>query len=128
MRIALGLSLALALAAPAQTGPVRFRNVTEAAGVRFLHTDGSSGRRYVVDNVAEALAEPGQWYLDRRAGTLTYLPRLGEDPRRSEAVAPKLERLVVLEDARRGAAAHRSRSGCTASWRPPGRPAERTRC
>ena len=67
MRIALGLSLALALAAPAQTGPVRFRNVTEAAGVRFLHTDGSSGRRYVVETVSGALGlidYDGDGYLD----------------------------------------------------------------
>ncbi len=49
------LILALATTGSTQTGPVRFRNVTEAAGVRFVHTDGSSGRRYVVETVSGGL-------------------------------------------------------------------------
>ena len=40
----------------------------------------SVGRRFIIENVQEALSEPGEWYLDRPSGTLTYLPKLGEDP------------------------------------------------
>ncbi|MRR37962.1 VCBS repeat-containing protein, partial [bacterium] len=44
------------LAAPAPSSPsISFRNATEAAGIRFLHTDGSSGRRYIVETVASGL-------------------------------------------------------------------------
>jgi enediyne biosynthesis protein E4 len=31
--------------------PISFRDATESSGVRFVHTDGSSGRRYVVETV-----------------------------------------------------------------------------
>ncbi len=55
------------------------------------------GHRYLVENVREALADPGQWYLDRPAGTLTYIPLPGEDPAKAVVVAPRLERLLVLQ-------------------------------
>jgi enediyne biosynthesis protein E4 len=48
------LRLALFLAtSPALLGatPIRFRDATEAGGIRFVHTDGSSGRRYIVETV-----------------------------------------------------------------------------
>ncbi len=35
--------------------PIRFRDATEAAGIRFVHTDGGSGRRYFVETVASGL-------------------------------------------------------------------------
>jgi hypothetical protein len=52
------------------------------------------GWRYQVDNVPEALSSPGEWYLDRHSGTLTYLPKPGEDPARTEVIAPLCEQLV----------------------------------
>ncbi len=52
---------------------------------------------YVVDNVREALDEPGQWYLDRHTGVLTYWPIPGEDMTKAEVIAPVLEQLVRLE-------------------------------
>ncbi len=54
------------------------------------------GHRYLVDNVREALGEPGQWYLDRPTGTLTYIPQPGEKPDSTTVVAPRLEELVNL--------------------------------
>jgi hypothetical protein len=65
------------------------------------------GHRFVVENVREALKHPGEWCLDRASGVLTYLPMPGEDPLRTEVVAPRLERLVELgiaREARAGAA------------------------
>lgn len=53
--------------------------------------------KYYVDNVFEALREPGEWYLDRSAGTLYYLPLPGEDPEHTVVVAPRLLQLVVLD-------------------------------
>jgi len=54
------------------------------------------GHRFLVENVREALAEPGQWYLDRPAGLLTYLPRAGEKPDQAVVIAPRLEQIVAF--------------------------------
>ncbi len=54
------------------------------------------GNRYFVENVREALGEPGSWYLDRRSGELTYVPRNGETPETSIVVAPSLPRVLTL--------------------------------
>jgi hypothetical protein len=53
--------------------------------------------RYYVENVLEALDTPGQWYLRRTTGILTYLPRPGEDLASAEIIAPRLEQLVRFE-------------------------------
>lgn len=54
------------------------------------------GQRYLVENVREALGTPGQWYLDRPKGVLTYVPRKGETPAKSRVVAPRLKQLIRL--------------------------------
>lgn len=51
---------------------------------------------YYVENVFEALSNPGEWYLDGPAGTLYYLPLEGEVPETAEVFAPQAEQLVVL--------------------------------
>jgi len=52
--------------------------------------------KYYVDNVFEALTEPGEWYLDRAAGRLYYLPLTGETPDATEVYAPVTDQLLVL--------------------------------
>ncbi len=52
---------------------------------------------YYVENVAEALGKPGQWYLDRPTGQLRYLPMPGEGLGTAEVVAPALEQVLRLE-------------------------------
>ena len=47
-----------------------------------------------VENALELLDQPGEWYLDRTAGRVWYLPRAGEDPRSADIEAPVLETLV----------------------------------
>jgi hypothetical protein len=44
-------------------------------------------QRYHLENFRAALDAPGEWFL-ARDGTLTYLPRTGEDMRTAEVVAP----------------------------------------
>jgi len=44
-----------ALGAPAQ-GPIVFHDVTQHSGITFRHTDGSSGKRYIVETVSAGLA------------------------------------------------------------------------
>src|SRR5262245_7244769 len=36
--------------------PIQLRDVTRQSGIKFIHTDGSSGRRYIVETVASGLA------------------------------------------------------------------------
>ena len=55
------------------------------------------GARYYVENVFEALDTPGQWYLNREASVLYYLPNPGEQMRKCRFVAPRLEQVMRLE-------------------------------
>lgn len=62
--------------------------------------------KYYVENVFEALTEPGQWYLDmymdksrhreRDAAHLYYVPREGETPANTCAVLPHLHQLLRI--------------------------------
>lgn len=51
---------------------------------------------YTVHNVFEALAEPGEWYLDRTTGKLYYIPMPGETMKTAEVIAPRLQALVQI--------------------------------
>ncbi|OGV74493.1 MAG: hypothetical protein A3K19_23125 [Lentisphaerae bacterium RIFOXYB12_FULL_65_16] len=51
--------------------------------------------RYHVENVIEALDEPGEWYLDRGAGVLHYWPMPGEDMATAEVVAPVVQQTLL---------------------------------
>jgi parallel beta-helix repeat protein len=53
--------------------------------------------RYWVENAADALDAPGEWFLDRRTGTLSYLALPGEDVTRVQFVAPFLTQLIRFE-------------------------------
>ncbi len=57
----------------------------------------SKGKRYLVENVKEALSAPGEWYLDRKTGVLTYIPLPGEAPGTMEVIAPRLEKVVEIK-------------------------------
>ncbi|MDZ7618759.1 MAG: right-handed parallel beta-helix repeat-containing protein, partial [Patescibacteria group bacterium] len=69
--------------------------------VRFHSTHGRTvdfwekNFRYYLSNVYEALDEPGEWYLNRHAGTLYYYPMPGEDMNASEFVAPVLKSRMI---------------------------------
>ena len=49
-----------------------------------------------VENAFELLDEPGEWYLDRQAGVVHYLPKPGQDMTKAEVIAPVVEKLVEL--------------------------------
>ena len=57
----------------------------------------AANERYTVENVREALAESGEWYLDRPTGILTYIPLPGETIETAEVVAPRAPRLVEMQ-------------------------------
>ncbi|MDD1452330.1 right-handed parallel beta-helix repeat-containing protein [Sphingomonas sp. H160509] len=52
--------------------------------------------RLFLVNALAFLREPGQWYVDPKAGLLYYKPLPGEDMRRAKVVMPILERLVSI--------------------------------
>ncbi len=53
-------------------------------------------RGWYVENVREGLTRPGQWYLDRTSGVLTYWPRKGETPETVQAILPVTRQWVRL--------------------------------
>ena len=55
------------------------------------------GDLYYVEGAFEFLDKPGQWYLDRSAGRLYYLPLPGQELARMEAIAPRLPQVLRLE-------------------------------
>lgn len=66
-----------------------FTHARTKAGVRVNLPD-------YIENALELLDEPGEWYLDRPAKTVYYLPRPGEDMSKVEVIAPAVETLVQL--------------------------------
>lgn len=69
------------------TGPTTFSSAN-------FHQDGfQEGRRYLIENVEDALTEPGQWFLDHSGApgtwTLTYLARPGENPNVGTVTIPQ---------------------------------------
>jgi hypothetical protein len=72
--------------------------VTFARPSRYRLTDGNrpNGARFYVENVFEALDQPGEWYLERD-GTLYYLPKPAEEPARARAIAPRLQQVVRFQ-------------------------------
>ena len=56
--------------------------------------------RYWVENAPELLDAPGEWYLDRKSGVLSYKPLPGEDPTKVEAIVPVMNQIVRIDGAR----------------------------
>ena len=107
-------------AARVLTVPVQIGGASSWAGISNFEPH----PRYFLENSIEFLDAPGEWYLDRKTGVLTYRPRPGETLRnlRVEApVAPQL--LVVRGDAEAGRPVRNLRfAGLAfecAAWLPP---------
>ncbi len=76
------------------TGPTGFSQNNASQG-GFI-----TGNRYMVENVADALTQPGQWFLDRSVTpwTLTYLANTGEDPNADTVIIPQAPQLLVASN------------------------------
>ncbi len=55
----------------------------------------AAGKACYLENALEMLDQPGEWYLDRNTGVLSYWPRDGEDLTRAEVVAPILQKTML---------------------------------
>ena len=67
------------------------RPTNESGGGKDEH------QRYYFDNLYEGLKEPGQWYLDRKTGVLSYFPLPGEDMDSAQVIAPFLSRIMEFQ-------------------------------
>ena len=93
---------------------MRLKSVDTSAKIAYLtgptRQDADNGfipgHRYLLENVQEALNQPGQWYLDRCTNppsctsasgnwTLTYLAQSGETPNNAEIIVPQQLQLIV---------------------------------
>ena len=52
--------------------------------------------RYFVENVKEALTQPGEWYLDRREHVVYYIPTEDETLDDAVIVAPRIAQLLIV--------------------------------
>jgi len=57
-----------------------------------------SGQTYYFENAREFLSEPGEWYLNRKTGKLTYIPLSKENIDDAELVAPNQGRFLEVTD------------------------------
>lgn len=57
-------------------------------------------QRYWLENFRAALDEPGEWYLDRAKGEVLYHPLPEEDMTKATVVAPVVEKLITIKDAK----------------------------
>jgi hypothetical protein len=71
-----------------------FSNAKAKEGVNIANAEQVD--RIYVENALELLDQPGEWYLDRPANTVYYMPRPGEDMTKVEIIAPAVEKLVEL--------------------------------
>ena len=53
-----------------------------------------NGHHFLLENVKEALKVPGQFYVDRPTGIITYLPKTGETMTGTTIVAPRLAKIL----------------------------------
>jgi hypothetical protein len=74
----------------------KFADPIGAASNNFLITNFEAHPRYFVENAAELLDAPGEWFLDERIGELRYFPRDGEKIEIAEFIAPRIDQLLII--------------------------------
>ncbi len=70
-------------------------NVVQLSGNAAPHTH-EEGAQYYIENTADSLDAPGEWYLNRKTGLVSYLAKSGEDLSKAEVIVPVFEELVVI--------------------------------
>jgi hypothetical protein len=78
----------LTLALPNRWNPVQFDSDC------YLSIP-SAGKACYLENALEFLNRPGEWYLDRKTGILSYWPRTGEDMSRAAVIAPVVQKSLI---------------------------------
>lgn len=73
------------------------RNTVTFTGMPTFAVDQGGLNPYFIENVKEALSQPGEWYLDRKTGGFTYLPLAAETLENTRLVAPALPRILLAQ-------------------------------
>ena len=68
----------------------------EPSRLDFFYLWNKYETRYHLENFRAALDEPGEWFLDRAANEVLYMPKAGQRPDSVACVAPRLRRLVSV--------------------------------
>jgi hypothetical protein len=71
--------------------------MTRPSAAPLYAAHGESLADYYLDNVAEELSEPGEWYLDRAEAKVYYLPLPGEKLGKVEICAPRTLQLLTIQ-------------------------------
>ena len=66
-------------------------------GPREQHARIIAGNWFWIEGVRSELDQPNEWYLDRSAGRLYYMPVAQRDPNDLEVIAPYLNRILYLK-------------------------------
>lgn len=67
---------------------------------RYPFVEFEPDQRYWLENFRSALDAPGEWFLDKAAGELLYLPLPGEDMTKAEVIAPVADKFLVIKGAK----------------------------
>ncbi|MBQ7543242.1 MAG: right-handed parallel beta-helix repeat-containing protein [Clostridia bacterium] len=92
----------------AQTGIV--------TSTKYCSMSPHKGDRYFLENVFEALNEPGEWYLDRARKLLYYIPLPGQTPENTTLYSADTEKLLTLDGA--NGVAFEGITFCNTGWHP----------
>jgi hypothetical protein len=78
----------LTLALPNRWNPVQFE-------YDCMLSVPTAGKACYLENALELMSRPGEWYLDRKTGVVTYWPRPGEDMTRVHVIAPVVQNSLL---------------------------------
>lgn len=86
---------------PVESFDPKTRRVVSTRRTQMSLADDHTGLwgRYYVDNVFEAFTDPGQWYFDRPAHKLYYLPVAGQTPANTTIEAAGIDQLLTVHGA-----------------------------
>jgi Right handed beta helix region len=94
----------------------KFADPIGADSKNFTITNFEAHPRYFVENAAELLDAPGEWFLDEAKGELRYVPRDGEEIETAEFIAPRLEQLLTIRGETEKPVEHICFEGLTLSY------------
>lgn len=79
------------------------KNIVTFTGMPTFAVNQDGLQPYFIENVKEELKSPGEWYLDRPTGVLTYLPLAAETLANTHVLVPRLAKVMTLNgDYRKG--------------------------
>ena len=72
------------------------QTATPMGWIGHIQTTAHPKKSAYLEHALAFVDQPGEWYLDRRSGTLTYMASDGENPAQHSFYAPKLEQLLIV--------------------------------